>query len=179
MDGWMDGCRARKPSSSTSQRSSFVVPRDVSREDDRDDRDGGGGVSRRRVRDVGAREGVPERGRRARRRRDDGNGNGNDGDVDVETVVDAVRERARVEVDDRGRARVRVRVDRCRSIERVLRRERDVDEAVRVRRVRRAGRVLRGVRDVRVVLFRTRARSKERDEETREGEKSSRDWVFR
>ncbi len=173
----MDGCRARKPSSSTSQRSSLAVPRDVSREDDRDDRDGGGGVSRRRVRDVGAREGVPERGRRARRRRDDGNGNGND--VDVETVVDAVRERARVEVDDRGRARVRVRVDRCRSIERVLRRERDVDEAVRVRRVRRAGRVLRGVRDVRVVLFRTRARSKERDEETREGEKSSRDWVFR
>ena len=173
----MDGCRARKPSSSTSQRSSLAVPRDVSREDDRDDRDGGGGVSRRRVRDVGAREGVPERGRRARRRRDDGNGNGND--VDVETVVDAVRERARVEVDDRGRARVRVRVDRCRSIERVLRRERDVDEAVRVRRVRHAGRVLRGVRDVRVVLFRTRARSKERDEETREGEKSSRDWVFR
>ena len=52
-----------------------------------------------------------------------GNGNGNDGDVDVETVVDAVRERARVEVDDRGRARVRVRVDRCRSIERVPRRE--------------------------------------------------------
>ena len=173
----MDGCRARKPSSSTSQRSSLAVPRDVSREDDRDDRDGGGGVSRRRVRDVGAREGVPERGRRARRRRDDGNGNGND--VDVETVVDAVRERARVEVDDRGRARVRVRVDRCRSIERVLRRERDVDEAVRVRRVRHAGRVLQGVRDVRVVLFRTRARSKERDEETREGEKSSRDWVFR
>ena len=173
----MDGCRARKPSSSTSQRSSLVIPRDVSCEDDRDDRDGGGGVSRRRVRDVGAREGVPERGRRAGRRRDDGNGN--DGDVDVETVVDAVRERARVEVDDRGRARVRVRVDRCRSIERVLRRERDVDEAVRVRRVRREGRVLRGVRDVRVVLFRTRARSKERDEETREGEKSSRDWVFR
>ena len=129
-------------------------------------------MSRRRVRGVGAREGVPERGRRAGRRRDDG-------DVDVESVVDAVRERARVEVDDRGRARVRVRVDRCRSIERVLRRERDVDEAVRVRRVRRAGRVLRGVRDVRVVLFRTRARSKERDEETREGEKSSRDWVFR
>ena len=37
-----------------------------------------------------------------------------------------------------------------------------------MRRVRRARRVLRGVRDVRVVLFRTRARSKERDEETRE-----------
>ena len=101
---------------------------------------------------------------------------------DVDALLsrfDAVRERARVEVDDRGRARVRVRVERCRSIERVLRRERDVDEAVRVRRVRRARRVLRGVRDVRVVLFRTRARSKERDEETREGEESSRDRVFR
>ena len=169
MDGWMDA----KPSSSTSHRSSLVIPRDVSREDDRDDRDDRGRVSRRRVRDVGAREGVPERGRRASRRRDDGNG------IRRESVVDAVRERARVEVDDRGRARVRVRVERCRSIERVLRRERDVDEAVRVRRVRRARRVLRGVRDVRVVLFRTRARSKERDEETREGEESSRDRVFR